>query len=55
MVNPTSYGLKKQLSSRHLGRQTKCAPYKTHVGPTLTYGSESWPLKWKDTKYAPNL
>jgi hypothetical protein len=32
-----SYGLKKQLSSRYLGRQTKHVPYKAHVRSILTY------------------
>jgi hypothetical protein len=48
MANQASYDLKKQLSSRYLGRQTKCALYKTPVKPILTYGSDSWPLKKKD-------
>jgi hypothetical protein len=48
MANRASYGLKKQLSSRYLGRQTKCILYKTLMRPILTYGSESWPLKRKD-------
>jgi hypothetical protein len=47
MANRASYGLKEQLSSRYLG-STKCALYKTPVRPTLTYGSESWPLKSRD-------
>jgi hypothetical protein len=29
MANRTSYGLKKQLTSRYFGMQTKCAIYKT--------------------------
>jgi hypothetical protein len=48
MANRASYGLKKQLSSRYLGRQTKCTLYKTLVRPILTYGSERWPLTRKD-------
>jgi hypothetical protein len=47
MANQASYGLKKQLSSRYLGRQTKCALYTTLVGSILTYGSERWLLKRK--------
>jgi hypothetical protein len=41
MANRASYGLKKQLSSRYLGRQTKCILYKTLMRPILTYCSES--------------
>jgi hypothetical protein len=37
----SSYGLKKQLSSRYLGRQTKCALYKMLVWPVVTRGNES--------------
>jgi hypothetical protein len=48
IANRVSYSLKKQLSSRYLGRQTKCTLYKTLVRPILTYGSESWPLTRKD-------
>jgi hypothetical protein len=48
MANRVSYGLKKQLSLRYLGGQTKCTLYKTLVRPILTYGSESWPLTRKD-------
>jgi hypothetical protein len=44
MANKTSYELKKQLNSPHLKRQTKCVLHKTITGPTLIYGSESWPL-----------
>jgi hypothetical protein len=48
MANRATYSLRKQLSSRYLGRQTKCTLYKTLVRPILTYGSESWPLTRKD-------
>jgi hypothetical protein len=41
MANRASYGVKKQLSSRYLGRQTKCTLYKMLVCPILTCGSES--------------
>jgi hypothetical protein len=48
MANRTSYGLKKRLNSRYLGRQTKCMLYKTLIRPTPTCGSESWPRTRKD-------
>jgi flagellar basal body-associated protein FliL len=41
MANRAICGLKEQLSSRYLRRQTKCTVYKTPVRPLLTYGSES--------------
>jgi hypothetical protein len=40
MDNKTSYGLKKQLYSPNMNRQTKCTLYKTHKTLILTYGSE---------------
>jgi hypothetical protein len=39
MANRACYDLKKELSSRYFGRQTKCTPYKMLVRPTLTHGS----------------
>jgi hypothetical protein len=45
MENRATCGLKKQLSSQYLGRQTKFTSYKTLVRPIHTYGSESWTLK----------
>lgn len=47
MATRASYGLKKQRSSRCLGRQCTTL-YKPHVGPTLTHGSEIRTLKRKD-------
>jgi hypothetical protein len=47
-ANRVSCGPKKQLSSRCLGRQTKCTLYKPRVGPILTHESESWSLKRED-------
>jgi hypothetical protein len=38
MTNTISYGIKKQLSSRYLGRHAKYALYKTPVEPILTKG-----------------
>jgi hypothetical protein len=35
VANPARYGLRKQLSSWYLGRQTKCALYKKLVRPVL--------------------
>jgi hypothetical protein len=48
MAHSTSYGLKKQLSSQYLGRETKCALYKMLIRPILTSGSGNWSLKWED-------
>jgi hypothetical protein len=48
MANRASYGLKKQLGSQYLGRQTKCTLRKTLARPILTYGNESWPFKRKE-------
>jgi hypothetical protein len=36
MANRASYGLKKQLNLRYLGRQTKCTLYKTLARPVVT-------------------
>jgi hypothetical protein len=41
MANRASYGLKKQLSSRYLRRETECVSYKTLVRLILTYESKS--------------
>jgi hypothetical protein len=48
MTNRAISGLKKQVSSRYLGRQTKYALYKALGRPMLIYGSASWPLTRKD-------
>jgi hypothetical protein len=48
VANKTSYGLKKQLHSPNLKRQTKCMLCKTLTGPVLTRGSKCWSLSKKD-------
>jgi hypothetical protein len=48
MENRATYGLKIQLSSRYLGRQTPCGLYKRPVRRILTCESESWPLRMKE-------
>jgi hypothetical protein len=50
VANQACCGLKTQLSSRYVGRQSKysCTLYNTLVRPSLTCGSESWPLKRRD-------
>jgi hypothetical protein len=45
MENWATYALKKELSSRYLGRQTKCALYRTLLRSIFTYRRERWPLK----------
>jgi hypothetical protein len=45
MANKTSYGIKKKLNTTNFKSQTKGMLYKTLIRPTLTYGSECWPLK----------
>jgi hypothetical protein len=46
MANSASYGLKKLLSSQHLGTWTKYAV--GLIRPILTHGSKRCPLKRKD-------
>ena len=43
-ANRCFFGLRKQLMSKHLSRQTKYIIYKTLIRPVLLYGSETWVL-----------
>ena len=43
-ANRCFFGLRKQLQSRQLSRQTKFTIYKTLIRPVLLYGSETWAL-----------
>jgi hypothetical protein len=49
MANKCYYGLKNQLQSHYLSRDTKCKLYKTLIRPVITYGSESWTLNKGNT------
>jgi hypothetical protein len=47
VASKTSCGLKKQLYSPYLKRETKCTLYKILIRPILMYRSESWLLPKK--------
>jgi hypothetical protein len=49
MANKCYYGLKNQLQSHYLSRDTKCKLYKTLIRPVITYGSDSWTLNKGNT------
>jgi hypothetical protein len=49
MANKCYYGLKNQLQSHYLSRDTKCKLYNTLIRPVITYGSESWTLNKGNT------
>jgi hypothetical protein len=48
MENRESYGPKKQLRLRYLGKQTQCTLYITLLRPILIFGRENWPLRRRD-------
>jgi hypothetical protein len=47
-VNSCFFGLRKNLQTSHLSRQTKFTIHKTLICPYLLYGSETWVLTKKN-------
>ena len=49
-ANRCFFGLRKQLQSKHLSRQTKYIIYKTLIRPVLLYGSETWDMRHEENQ-----